>query len=488
MKNSIQSKLTFVSIFFIALIIIGSWFFYHKGSFFWFENRAENNLEKLYYQIDALFSNSDWSDEELKTGFEGLNNPDNAIIVVVSGDSSKIYSNTNEKGMMFDSLNSMTKLMRNPDFIEGNKSFVIEEHHDDRMKSGYFDLTGYLSNGYMIVIRTSMDAVNNSAKFTNRIFMYFSLSILVLAVIVISCISRYFTKPIHDMAVVAKRMSNLDFDARVNVRTKDEVGELGESMNRLSSKLETTISELKTANAELHHDIENKTQIDEMRKEFLSHVSHELKTPIALIQGYAEGLKESVNDDPESREFYCDVIMDEANKMNNMVKKLLSLNELEFGQSQVQVQRFNIVELIRNIAATSEILLEETEATLTVQCQEPIFVWADEFLIEEVVSNYISNAIHHVSMHGSIEIRFIPLEKEVQVVVFNSGNPIPEDELEKLWIKFYKVDKARTREYGGSGIGLSIVAATMEAHGKGYGVRNVDKGVEFYFNLDTDIS
>lgn len=487
MKHSIQFKLTIVSIFFISVIIVVSWIFYHRSSFFWFEARAEDNLKSLYQQVDELFSNSSWSDEELRIGFEGLNNPNNAIIVVSDG-YNKIYTTTNETGMMFDSLTSMTKLIRNPDYLEDGKPYMIEIHQDDRMNTGYYDLTGFLSNGYMIVIRTSMDAINNSAKFTNRIFMYFSLSILLLAAIVISCISRYFSRPIHDMAVVAKRMSNLDFDARIQVKTKDEVGELGDSMNRLSDKLQTTISELKTANTELHHDIEHKIQIDEMRKEFLSHVSHELKTPIALIQGYAEGLKESVNEDAESRDFYCDVIMDEANKMNDMVKKLLSLNELEFGQSQVQVTRFDIVELIRNVCQASDILLEDCHAQLNLQMEQPVYVWADEFLIEEVVTNYLTNAIHYVSDEGKIIIRLVPLEKEVQVIVFNTEDPIPEGELDKLWIKFYKVDKARTREYGGSGIGLSIVAAAMDAHGKEYGVRNVSDGVEFYFNLDTDIS
>jgi signal transduction histidine kinase len=290
------------------------------------------------------------------------------------------------------------------------------------------------------------------------------------------------------MANIAKRMTDLDFDARVDVRSDDEIGELGDSMNHLSAKLESTISELKSANAELHHDIENKIQIDEMRKEFLSHVSHELKTPIALIQGYAEGLKESVNDDPESRDFYCDVIMDEANKMNNMVKKLLSLNELEFGNNPVEVSRFDIVELIQNICASSDILLTNTEAELIFEEEGPCYVWADEFLMEQVMSNYITNAIHYVTPGGRIRIYFKHLDCELQVIVFNTEPPIPEEELDKLWIKFYKVDKARTREYGGSGIGLSIVAAAMEAHGKEYGVRNVEGGVEFYCNLDTNIS
>lgn len=487
MKHSIQFRLTAVSIFFIGAIIATSWILYHRSSFLWFEARAEANLESLYEQVDELFSNSTWTDDELKTGFEGLNNPNNAIIVVSDG-STKIYTTTNEKGTMFDSLRSMTKLMDNPGFLDENRPYVIEEHQDDRMKTGYYDLTGYLSNGYLIVIRTSMDAVNNSATFTNKIFLYFSIAILLLAAIVISCISRYFTKPIHDMSIVAKRMCDLDFNAKVTVKSKDEIGELGNSMNQLSTKLESTISELKTANAELHHDIEKKIQIDEMRKDFLSQVSHELKTPIALIQGYAEGLKESINDDPESQAFYCEVIMDEANKMNNMVKKLMSLNELEFGQGQIEMTRFDIVELIQNVCQASDILREDAKAELEIQADHPQYVWADEFLIEEVVTNYITNAIHYVTPGGKITVRLVPMEKELQVVVYNTGKQIPQDELDKIWIKFYKVDKARTREYGGSGIGLSIVAAAMEAHGKAYGVRNVDDGVEFYFNLDADIS
>ena len=120
-------------------------------------------------------------------------------------------------------------------------------------------------------------------------------------------------------------------------------GELGSSINALSDKLRITISELKSANNELQLDLQKKTEIDEVRKEFLSNVSHELKTPIALIQGYAEGLMENVNDDEENRKFYCEVIMDEADKMNQMVKKLLTLNEIEFGSNQTNFERFDMV-------------------------------------------------------------------------------------------------------------------------------------------------
>ena len=253
----------------------------------------------------------------------------------------------------------------------------------------------------------------------------------------------------------------------------------------MSEELERTISELKTANNELQKDIEKKIQIDEMRKEFLSNVSHELKTPIALIQGYAEGLQECINDDPESREFYCDVIIDEAGKMNNMVKKLLSLNQLEFGNDQVTMERFNITELIRGVVQSSQLLASQKEADLRFVQKNPVYVWGDEFKIEEVITNYVSNALNHVDYDKKIEVKIIQKGKLIRVSVFNTGEPIPQEDLDKIWIKFYKVDKARTREYGGSGIGLSIVKAIMDSMNQKCGVINYDNGVEFWFELQS---
>ena len=221
-----------------------------------------------------------------------------------------------------------------------------------------------------------------------------------------------------------------------------------------------------------------------MRKEFLSNVSHELKTPIALIQGYAEGLKEGINDDAESREFYCEVIMDEAAKMNNMVKKLLTLNQLEFGNETITMERFDIVSLIRNYLQSAEILCTQKQIALRMEDYPPTSVWADEFMVEEVFGNYFSNAVNHIDGDRIIEVKLKQMDGKVRVSVFNTGQPIPEESLPRIWEKFYKVDKARTRAYGGSGVGLSIVKAIMESLNQKYGVINYDNGVEFWFELE----
>lgn len=365
-------------------------------------------------------------------------------------------------------------------------SFDIYKYFDNEVDSFYVDLVGILDNGWLIFVRSNYENIRESADISARFLAILGAVTIVIGSVVMFLISKQFTKPILELADISEKMTNLDFSNRYNGKRKDEVGKLGRSINTLSDKLEDTITELKTANIELEKDIARKTEIDEMRKDFLSNVSHELKTPIALIQGYAEGLQDNINDDDEeSRNYYCEVIIDEAHKMNSMVKKLLSLNEIEFGSNKLSLEHFDIVELVRTVTSSFEILAKTDGARVIFNEYRPVYVWADESMIEEVVTNYLSNALHHIDENKIIDVSFKETaEQKIRVSVFNTGKNIPEEELDKLWIKFYKVDKARTREYGGSGIGLSIVKAIMDQHQQKYGVKNHTGGVEFWFELD----
>ncbi len=372
--------------------------------------------------------------------------------------------------------------------LKREENYSIFRNKDSRFSTTFLELYGVEPNmrEYML-LRIPVESIRESVEISNRFVAYVGIVVSVLAILISTILAKRLIRPLLELVELSSKMSNLDFNAKYKRHDKDEIGILGQSMNELSEKLESTISELKSANNELQKDIEQKVQIDEMRKEFLSNVSHELKTPIALIQGYAEGLAEGINDDAESREFYCEVIMDEANKMNKMVKKLLTLNQLEFGQNQILMERFDLTALICGVIQSVEILCKQNGITIEFTEQKPIFVWGDEYQMEEVITNYISNAIHYAVNEKKIIVSLLKKEHTVRVSVFNTGIPIPEEELDKVWIKFYKVDKARTREYGGSGIGLSIVKAIMEAHHKEYGVRNFENGVEFWFEIDSDI-
>lgn len=365
-------------------------------------------------------------------------------------------------------------------------SYLILKNHDVDLNTDYYNLVGTLDNQHIIVIQTPLENIETIADICNRFITVVAVIATVIGIIIMMIVSDTFSKPIRNMAHVAHRMAELDFDSRVTKFTYDEIGDLGHSMNHMSENLETAIGELKTANNELRKDLNQKTKMEEMRTDFLSQVSHELKTPIALIQGYAEGLKDNIMDDEESKDFYCDVIIDEAGKMNKMVRNLLTLNEIEFGQNNVHFERFDLCELIRNVVMHTEKLNENVNASIHLDLpEEPVSAWADEFMIEEVVTNYFTNALHYVSKGGNIRVYLEKRGDDTRVHVYNDGKQIPEEDIDKLWIKFYKVDKARSRSYGGNGIGLSIVSAIMKVHNKAYGVTNCDHGVDFYFDVDT---
>ena len=364
-------------------------------------------------------------------------------------------------------------------------TYVIQETEDEDISTEYLEMWGQLDSGDWFLLRTPLESIATTARLSNIFYAIVGLVVILISMILVWFFSRRFTEPITQLTDLSMRMANLDFEARYTGHDHNEIGELGTSFNKMSSELERTVSELKTANTELLKDNERKTQIDEVRKEFLNNVSHELKTPIALIQGYAEGLKDNVAADPESREFYCDVIIDESAKMNTMVKKLLTLNALEFGNDPVVMERFELTGLIRGVIQGMKIMIDEAGAEVVFAPKELFYVWGDEFKIEEVVTNYLSNAVHHCEGIKKIEVTVKKENDIITTTVFNTGEPIPEEDVGRVFEKFFKVDKARTREYGGSGIGLSIVKAIMEEHHQSCGVRNYENGVAFYFTLES---
>lgn len=369
--------------------------------------------------------------------------------------------------------------------LKEHENYVVEINYDFRSVNTYMESWGFFSdNRTLFMMSMPLASIRESVALSNRFTTYVGLIALVCGSVLMYFVTNRVTKPIMKLSRLSERMSMLDFDARYEDDAQDEIGVLGNSMNTLSEKLKETIGALQDANQQLQHDIEEKIQIDEMRKEFIANVSHELKTPIALIQGYAEGLTEGMCEDEESRNYYCEVIMDEAAKMNKMVKQLLTLSALESGNDTPVWSTFDVMELIRDLVGAAGILIQQKDAHVTIAQSEPLYVRADEFKIEEVLTNYLNNAMNHLSGERNIRIRARRQNGQVKVWVFNNGNPIPEEDIPNLWTKFYKVDKARTRAYGGSGIGLSIVKAITDAHHQECGVENRADGVEFWFTLE----
>lgn len=488
MKHSITRKITCIIISLVAGTVLLCWLLNATLLEEYYVRTKQDGLQNLFRAVNQAAQAGTLYNGESSIELEKIGAKVNITLMVMNAESRKLYlmgsSDEDKLRQQFWEIlfsgNIDVELLEQDD----TNSYAIGKYEDSRLNTEYLILWGYLEDGNLILMRTALESIRESVAISNRFLAYLGILAIVLSAVISYFVTKRITNPILQLAELSRRMTNLEFDAKFRSRGKDEIDVLGEHMNELSETLEKTISELKSANNELMIDIEKKDQIDDMRKEFLSNVSHELKTPLALIQGYAEGLKECVNDDAESREFYCDVIMDEADKMNRMVKQLLTLNQLEFGNEAVSMERFNVTELIQGVIHATAILREQNGISLIFEEEQPIYVWADEFKTEEVLTNYMSNAIHYAAGEKKIIISTEYRENVVRISVFNTGSQIPEEDLEQIWTKFYKVDKARTREYGGSGIGLSIVKAIMESFHQQCGVQNRPDGVEFWFELD----
>ena len=453
---------------------------------YYMHNKKEVLIEN-YQTISNASAQNELESDEFAVTFDNLCSNGNIMALILQQDGKVLRSSVNDLDALRTEFWDVLLHGDKMEVLYSNKQYQLLKKTDTRLDSEYLVLVGVLENGDMVLMRTAVESIRESAAISNRFLLFAGAAAIVASILVAFFTTRHITKPLQQLTDISKRMVDLDFNAKYESDQSNsyEVEELGNHINRLSENLERTISELKTANVELQDDIEKKIQIDEMRKEFLSNVSHELKTPLALIQGYAEGLQECINDDAESREFYCEVIIDEADNMNRMVKKLLTLNQLEFGNDQVIMERFDMTELIRGVANSTRILMEQKGIRLELENSEEAWVWGDEFKVEEVITNYMSNAINHADGEKLIRVFYTRSEDKLRVSVFNTGQPIPEEDIEKIWVKFYKVDKARTREYGGSGIGLSIVKAIMDSFHQRCGVINHEDGVEFWMELAT---
>lgn len=502
MRHSFRFKITALLTALLIFTIFLCWFLNKTFLVDYYLHTKKNVLGETFSSINTMYNNkmdeNEEDKEKLFNSLERITDNNNIELFIMNSYFEFEYPliNYNNYQKKYDQISSMFKEyffngtnpdVKNKELLKETKNYYIYSVVDIKTDMKYIDLIGYIENGKIILMRTNYESMRESVKVANTFLAYVGVIVTFIGTLLMFLFSKRFTRPILELSDIAKKMSDLDFDVKYHVTGQDEIALLGNSINRLSETLEQTISELKRANNELLSDIQNKVEIDEMRTEFLSNVTHELKTPIALIQGYAEGLKENINDDEESRNFYCDVIVDESVKMNKMVKKLLSLNQIESGKNQVNFERFDIVSLINDVLASTELFFKQKDVLLHFEHYEPIYVWADEYLVEEVITNYISNALNHVEGKRIIEVKLIKRQGVVRVAVFNTGKNIPKEDIDNIWIKFYKVDKARTREYGGNGIGLSIVKAIMNSLNRDFGVINRETGVEFWFELDTKI-
>ena len=472
----------------LFLILVNNFVF---GQFYIYSKTK--SLISVYDLVNGYYNGE--VEGDIRPQLERMAIQNNFDILIKDDQNVNVYTSNKDFFSTFSQMSEMTNNFEANfgETIEKNKDFVIKKMKDSKNGITYIVLSSMLDNDYFLYVRIPITSIQESVKISNNFLYLMAGFAILLSAIIVTYVSRKFTEPILELNKIAKKMANLDFSHKYRITgADDEINNLGKSINQMSDKLESTIKQLRSTNIELEKDIEEKSKIDEMRKSFISDVSHELKTPIALIQGYSEGLLEDVNTDEESKKFYAEVILDETNKMDKLVKQLLELMKLEYGKREFNDKKFNIVEVEKEIIRKSKVMLEEKKAEVILDTSDEINVFADDFYIEQVIGNYMTNAIKHVKeVDGKkyIEIKNeVNVEKNtVTIKVFNTGDNIAEEDINRIWNRFYKVDGSRNRTDGGTGIGLSFVKAIMNNYKQKYGVINKENGVEFYIELELKI-
>ncbi|MBG9611718.1 sensor histidine kinase [Bacillus cereus] len=321
----------------------------------------------------------------------------------------------------------------------------------------------------------------NEAMLVLKDYYVYALIIVFLVIILLSFYySKIIVKPLIKINRVTKKMANFDFSEKLPVTADDEIGGLSGSINTLSVNLKDRIDRLNVANTKLQQDIERERQLEKTRKEFISGVSHELKTPLSVIRSFAEGIKDGVSKDTS---YYTDVILEETENMNRLIVEMLELAKLESGTYKLDMTTFSIGELTQPVYTKLLFSMEEKHLQVNVDADPSILVKANRSRIEQVVVNLLSNAIRYTPDGEKIQVSIIEAEDTVKVEIENTGNPIPEESLEKIWDRFYRLDASRSRHTGGTGLGLSIVKNILDLHHAEYGVYNTTNSVVFYFNL-----
>ena len=461
---------------------------------FYYYNKKESSLELFEY----IKENINLQDQENFTReLEKISVNNNFDIEIINSSNEIIYTTDGNFVENFGELREIKYQVRysifnRTEIMYAKDGVTIRRVQDKTNGINFILLEGTIESGEKVYIRMPINTIKESANISNQSLWVIAIVSVTVSGLIIMITTEKFTKPIEELNDIANRMTKLDFSRKYRIHDNDdEINELGKSINKLSDTLEDTINKLKKNNMELEKDIEAKSKIDEMRKQFISDVSHELKTPIALIQGYAEGLVENVNDDEESRNFYADVILDEANKMDVMVKRLLELMKLEYEDREFNNKNFDIVELINEVIRTSNVVLKENNIEVEFKVKEQVMKSEDEEYIEQVVNNYFTNAIKNVEQVKNkkkikITIKQAKDERKYRISIFNTGKNISEENLPRIWNRFYKIDESRDRSKGGHGIGLSLVKAIMNKYNSSYGAKNKQDGVEFFFEIEKE--
>lgn len=496
MKHSLSKRLFGITL----SLIVGLMALTYFSQSFLFEKfyayRKTSSLVNEVNKFQALYSTHIYDLNGLNQALEKFENDNSAKIAIFSLSENRIYLPNKvqqEDKESFDNLTAFcSELINNEtlinDVIKSSKTQVMNFYNKSsaRKNIGVVASMSLLSkNDSVIICVSSIQPIEEASKVIDEFLIYLFLGLILVSVLLSSFYSDLISKPLVTLNSVANRMSNMDFTVTCETNREDEIGSLAKSLNFLSKNLQSALLDLQQKNEKLENDIEKERQLEIMRKEFTANVSHELKTPIGIIEGYAEGIKDGIVTGEDAK-LYLETIIDESKKMSVLVSNMLELSKLESGTTKPSPEAFNINRLISKVLKKHSPEFDEHKFKVNFNSSNPYsYVYADTFQMEQVLTNLITNAIKYTPPDNEINLNIEEGLDKFKISVQNMGVNIPDDEINKLFDKFYRLDKSRERtQRNSTGLGLSIVKNILLLHNSEFNLQNINGGVEFYFYLD----
>ena len=463
----------------------------------------EKNNRIIPFYLYSLQNNSYWVNQFIWTNIDKEIQPDNNNKNYNLKEKMELTQKYNTK-FQIKRLNGIIQDVRIPDrndvssIIYSNNLFMdrINEFQssllfDEQTKYETFKTLDYEQNGikYKLFIdpikdengettyifsMASLQPVDEAVRMVKDYFVYMIAFVLLLTILASIYYSIKIARPLLRINNTTRKIAHLDFSERIEYNSKDEIGDLSQNINLLSKTLHSHITQLP-------QDIEKEKQLENTRKEFISGVSHELKTPLSIMKSCISILKDDVAS--HKKDYYFEAMEKEVDKMDLLIVDMLELAKYESGTYKMKMEPFFIEKVINQICIKLSIEIEKKELIVHKDLAS-IEVFANQHRIEQVITNYMTNAIRYSPVHEHIYITTTIEDDLVKVCVENKGAHIPKDQLDRIWDRFYRGDTSRHRSEGSTGLGLAISKNILDLHGAQYGVMNTSNGVLFYFYLN----
>ena len=361
----------------------------------------------------------------------------------------------------------------------GNEMLAVNISNDEKKNNAAKTLSSsgsftYKEKNYRLLATASLIAVAQSYDILVKLIPFIAGMILMISVIAAYVCSRYFSKPLIDICGVAKRMTRLDMTWKCDESRSDEIGQLAGSLNEMSAQLSEALESLQSANEQLQSDIEKERRQERQRIDFFTSVSHELKTPITIIKGELEGMIYKVGE-YKDRDAYLKHALKTATDMEILVKDILSAARMGDSDFHLLREKVDMTRLAERCCRKVKGIAEDKKIKMLSHLQQNVFYHGDERLLQQAVSNIINNAVIYSPEQAEVEVEL----SDAMLTVHNTGVHIKDEDLEQLFIPFFRVDKSRNRNTGGSGLGLYIVKTIFDHHRISYKLGNTENGVKF---------